>query len=61
MDVLQIRLLGKVEVWRENKHMALPGRKTQALLVYLTAQNRAHSHRDLYDQFCAMRRTLLPR
>jgi predicted ATPase/DNA-binding SARP family transcriptional activator len=53
MSSLQIRLLGKVEVERGGERLTLPGRKTQALLVYLIAQNGPHSRRKLYDLFCA--------
>ncbi|RPI91411.1 MAG: hypothetical protein EHM40_15790 [Chloroflexi bacterium] len=53
MSSLQIHLLGTVEVQRGDKRLTLPGRKTQALLVYLVAQNGPHPRRKLYDLFCA--------
>src|SRR3990172_975077 len=52
MSSLQIRLLGTVEVQRGDKRLTLPGRKTQALLVYLVTQNSLHPRRKLYDLFC---------
>ncbi len=53
MDSLQIRLLGKLEVLRDGRRLSLPGRKTQALLVYLAVQGEAHQRRRLFDLFCA--------
>ncbi len=52
-DALQILLLGPLEIHggavREREK---PGRKTQALLAYLAARPRMHTHSELYDLFC---------
>src|SRR5215467_9487009 len=53
MESLQLRLLGTIEAERGGEPVVLPGRKTQALLVYLTAQARPYSRSELHDLFCA--------
>jgi DNA-binding SARP family transcriptional activator len=49
--VLQLRLLGEIELTRDGEHIALPpSRKTRALLAYLAATQRPHRR----ERLCAM-------
>src|SRR5262245_19849910 len=52
MSLLEIRLLGKLEVLRDGSVLALPpSKKTRALLAYLAATHRSHSRTHQCEMF----------
>jgi len=50
--MLRLNLLGELEVWRDEKRLALPpSRKTRALLGFLAASGRSHRRERLCSMF----------